>query len=38
MRDNHAEIAGNIVKEKSVTKESAAVLDQAIKTVKGQLA
>jgi F-type H+-transporting ATPase subunit alpha len=38
MRDNHPEVAGNIVKEKQVTKESAAVLDQAIKTVKAQLA
>jgi F-type H+-transporting ATPase subunit alpha len=38
MRDNHPEIAANVVKDKQVTKESAAVLDQAIKTVKAQLA
>jgi len=38
MRDNHPEIAGHIVKDKQVTKESAVVLDQAIKTIKGQLA
>jgi proton translocating ATP synthase F1 alpha subunit len=38
MSDNHPEIGVAIVKDKGVSAESKAVLDQAIKTVKGQLA
>ena len=38
MRDNHPEIATAVVKDKQVTKESAAVLDAAVKIIKAQLA
>src|SRR5262245_3641284 len=38
MRDNHPEIAQAVVKDKGVSDASKAVLDQAIKTVKAQLA
>jgi F-type H+-transporting ATPase subunit alpha len=38
MRDNHPEVAQAIVKDKAVSDASKAVLDQAVKTVKAQLA
>jgi F-type H+-transporting ATPase subunit alpha len=38
MRDNHPEIAPAIIKDKAVSDASKTVLDQAVKTIKAQLA